>query len=154
MARFDDIDRKLLVLLQKDDRLALADLSKAVRVPASTINDRIKRLVARGVISGFHAHVMPQTVGLDLLAFVFVSWTDPKVESAFQKKIVELAAVLECHHITGAWNYLLKVRVRNTSDLEKFLTETIKDVNGVERTETMIVLSSAKETLALDVAGG
>jgi Lrp/AsnC family leucine-responsive transcriptional regulator len=53
--------------------------------------------------------------------------------------------VLECHHITGAWNYLLKVRVRNTRELEAFLAGTVKAVSGVLRTDTMIVLSSAKE---------
>jgi Lrp/AsnC family leucine-responsive transcriptional regulator len=54
--------------------------------------------------------------------------------------------VLERHHITGAWNYLLEVRVGTTCDLERFLTDTIKAVDGVERTETLITLSSAKET--------
>lgn len=153
MARFDDIDRKLLVLLQKDDRLALADLSKAIGAPASTINDRVKRLVGQGVISGFHARLAPEAVGLDLLAFIFVGWSDPKVEPVFLKKIAASGAVLECHHVTGAWNYLLKVRVGTTRDLEKFLADTIKGVNGLERTETVIVLSSAKETWTIDVSG-
>jgi Lrp/AsnC family leucine-responsive transcriptional regulator len=60
-------------------------------------------------------------------------------------------AVLECHHITGAWNYLVKVRVGTTRDLERFLAETIKGVEGVERTETLIVLSSAKETFTVSL---
>lgn len=152
MPDLDNVDRKLLALLQKDDRPALADLSKAIGVPASTLNDRIKRLVARRVITGFHAHVAPEAFGLELLAFVFVGWSDPKVETAFLKKIESAPAVLECHHITGAWNYLLKVRVPTTREFERFLAETIKAVHGVERTETMIVLSSAKETWVLDAS--
>lgn len=152
MATFDDIDRKILALLQKDDRLALADLSKAIGAPASTLNDRIKRLIARRTIQGFHARLSPEAVGLNLLAFIFVSWSDPKVEQVFLKKIYTVPAVLECHHVTGAWNYLMKVRVGSTRDLEKFLAETVKTVAGVERTETVIVLSSAKETQALDVS--
>ncbi len=152
MAAFDDIDRKILALLQKDDRLALADLSKAIGVPASTLNDRIKRLVAHGVIEGFHARLSPEALELNLLAFIFVGWSDPKVEPVFLKKIQTSTAVLECHHVTGAWNYLMKVRVGTTRDLEKFLAETVKGVAGVERTETVIVLSSAKETQALDVS--
>jgi len=55
-------------------------------------------------------------------------------------------AVLECHHVTGTWNYLLKVRLPNTRQLEHFLAEVVKQVSGVERTETIIALSSAKET--------
>jgi Lrp/AsnC family leucine-responsive transcriptional regulator len=153
MDRFDEIDRKLLALLQQDDRLALAELSRAIGAPASTLNDRIKRLVAQGVIAGFHARLAPAALGLNLLAYIFVGWSDAKTEPLFLKKIKASAAVLECHHVTGAWNYLLKVRVGTTRDLEKMLTDTIKAVGGIERTETMIVLSSAKETWTLDVPG-
>ena len=149
MHDLDEIDRKLLALLQKDDRVALADLSKAIGAPASTLNDRIKRLVAQGMIAGFHARVSPEALGLNLLAFIFVGWSDPKVEPPFLKKIDASPAVLECHHVTGAWNYLMKVRVGTTRDLERFLAETVKAVAGVERTETVIVLSSAKETWTL-----
>lgn len=70
----------------------------------------------------------------------------PESGSRFLKKAKASPDVLECHHITGAWNYLLKVRVKTTGDLERFLTETVKGVDGVERTETLIALSSAKET--------
>jgi Lrp/AsnC family leucine-responsive transcriptional regulator len=62
------------------------------------------------------------------------------------------SSVLECHHVTGAWNYLLKVRLKNTKELEAFLSGTIKAVHGVERTETLIALSTAKETWGLDPA--
>jgi len=150
MRDFDDTDRKLLALLQDDDRLALAELSKRIGLAASTINDRIKRLVAQGVISGFHARLEPEKLGLELLAFMLVGWSDPKVEPAFLKKVRAAKPVLECHHVTGAWNYLLKVRLKNTKELEAFLSGTIKAVRGVERTETIITLSTAKETWALD----
>jgi Lrp/AsnC family transcriptional regulator, leucine-responsive regulatory protein len=152
MHALDEIDRKILILLQNNDRLALAELSKAIGTAASTLNDRIKRLVSSGVIAGFHARLSPEALGLELLAFVFVGWSNPKVEPAFLKKIKASPAVLECHHVTGAWNYLIKVRVQTTRDLEQFLSEIVKSVAGVERTETMIVLSSAKETWALDAS--
>ena len=92
---------------------------------------------------------MPEKIGLELLAFMLVGWSNPKVEPAFLKKIRAAKPVLECHHVTGAWNYLLKVRLRNTKELESFLSGTIKAVNGVERTETLIALSTAKETWTL-----
>jgi Lrp/AsnC family leucine-responsive transcriptional regulator len=146
MAKLDDTDRQILMLLQEDDRQPLAALSEKIGVAVSTINDRIKRLVRSGMISGFHARVAPEAVGLDLLAFIMVSWSNPKVEASFLERVKASPDVLECHHITGAWNYLLKVRVGTTRDLERFLTDTIKAVDGVERTETLITLSSAKET--------
>jgi Lrp/AsnC family transcriptional regulator, leucine-responsive regulatory protein len=151
MARLDETDRQLLLLLQEDDRQPLAALSEKIGVAVSTINDRIKRLVRGGTISGFHARVAPDAVGLDLLAFIMVSWSNPKVEATFLERVKASPDVLECHHITGAWNYLMKVRVANTRDLERFLNETIKAVDGVERTETLITLSTTKETWSVSL---
>jgi Lrp/AsnC family leucine-responsive transcriptional regulator len=153
MAKLDDTDRQLLMLLQEDDRQPLAVLSEKIGVAVSTINDRIKRLVRSGTISGFHARVAPETVGLDALAFIMVSWSNPKIEADFLERVKASPDVLECHHITGAWNYLLKVRVGTTRDLERFLSDTIKAVDGVERTETLITLSSTKETWKVSLRG-
>ncbi|MDQ8726702.1 Lrp/AsnC family transcriptional regulator [Bradyrhizobium sp. LHD-71] len=148
---FDEIDRKLIALLQDNDRLSLAELSSATGSASSTVNDRIKRLVRNGIITGFHARLSSEALGLELLAFVLVGWSDPKVETKFIECIKQSPDVLECHHITGAWNYLLKVRVRTTRDLERFLANTVKGIEGVQRTDTMIVLSSAKETWTMPV---
>jgi Lrp/AsnC family leucine-responsive transcriptional regulator len=149
MKELDETDRQLLALLQNDDRLALAELGKHIGLAASSVNERIKRLMARGVIEGFHAHVVPEALGLDLLAFVFVGWSDPAVEASFLARVAGAPAVLECHHVTGSWNYLLKVRLPNTRALERFLGDVVKEVPGVQRTETIIALSSAKETTCL-----
>jgi DNA-binding Lrp family transcriptional regulator len=101
--------------LQKDDRLSLAELGKSVGLAPSSVNERIKRLTTRGVIEGFHAHVVPESLGLDLLAFVFVGWSNPATEAPFLARVAAAPAVLECHHVTGSWNYLLKVRLPNTA---------------------------------------
>jgi Lrp/AsnC family transcriptional regulator, leucine-responsive regulatory protein len=145
----DDIDRKLLEMLQKDGRTPYAELGKAVGLAVSSVNERVRKLHERGVITGVHARVAPAALDLDLLAIVFVGWSDPSVEPAFLARVAEETAVLECHHVTGGWNYLLKVRVRNTSALEAFLGSVVKAVEGIQRTETLIVLSSTKETSEL-----
>jgi Lrp/AsnC family transcriptional regulator, leucine-responsive regulatory protein len=121
--------------------------------PAEPI-DQLRRIIQRRLFtkdrwrqaSLVSRHVAPEAAGLNLLAFIMVGWSNPKVEAIFLEKVKASPDVLECHHVTGAWNHLLKVRVGTTRDLERFLTETIKAVNGVERTETPITLSSAKET--------
>lgn len=151
MALLDEIDRKLLALLQEDDRVPVVELGKAIGVAPSTLNDRIRRLVKQGVITGFHAQVSAEKLGLDLLAFVFVGWSDHATEKAFLKRIETVPEVLECHHVTGAWNYLLKVRLKTTRDLETFFSGVVKDVPGLQRTETLIVLSSPKDTHMLQV---
>lgn len=151
MDKLDEIDRRLLALLQDNDRLGLAELGQAVGSAPSTVNDRIKRLVRNGLITGFHARVAPEAVGLELLAFILVAWSDPKVEPKFLDRIRKTPHVLECHHVTGAWNYLIKVRVKNTRELESLLASTVKAVSGVQRTDTMIALSSVKEGWSVPV---
>lgn len=142
----DEIDYRLLDLLQDDDRLPVAELGKILGVAPSTLNDRIRRLVKLGVITGFHARVDPEKIGLDLLAFIYVGWSDPATEQRFLAAIARTPEVIEAHHVTGAWNYLMKVRLRTTRDLEGFLAGVLKEVPGLQRTETQIVLSSPKQT--------
>ena len=149
MAEFDDVDRRLLSELQQDGRKSYADLAKAVGLAVSSVNERVRKLTERGVITGTHAHLSPEAMQMDLMAFVFVGWSDPQTESEFLKTIAGEPVVLECHHVTGSWNYLMKVRVRNTRMLESFLASVIKGVEGIQRTESLIVLSSPKETAAL-----
>jgi Lrp/AsnC family transcriptional regulator, leucine-responsive regulatory protein len=142
----DEIDRRLLAMLQADASQSMAELSKAIGVAPSTLTDRVKRLGRQGAITGTHAHLDPRALGLNLLAFVFVGWSDAGVEADFLKRIASAEQVLECHHVTGSWNYLLKVRVQDTRALEAFLASVLKQVKGLQRTETLIALSSPKET--------
>ena len=148
----DDTDLRLLALLQADGLRSMAELSKAIGVAPSTLNDRVKRLGRLGAITGTHARIDPHVLGLGLLAFVFVGWSEGSVEADFLKRIAAADQVLECHHVTGGWNYLLKVRVKDTRALEDFLGTVLKQVKGLQRTETLIVLSSPKETSALPIA--
>ncbi len=147
----DDIDRKLLALLQEDDRTPVAELGKTLGVAPSTLNDRIKRLVKLGIVTGFHARLDAEKIGLDLLAFVFVGWSDPGTEDRFLEMVARSPEVQEAHHVTGAWNYLIKVRLKTTRDLEGFFADVLKAVPGVQRTETLIVLSSPKDTTRVEV---
>ena len=149
MNDLDTIDRKLVTLLQADGRTPHAELGRAVGLAVSSVNERVRKLGERGVITGTHSHVSAEALGLDLLAFVFVGWSEPAVEQRFLARVADEPAVLECHHVTGSWNYPLKVRVRNTRGLEAFLAAVVKSVEGIERTETIIALSSPKETTAL-----
>jgi Lrp/AsnC family leucine-responsive transcriptional regulator len=149
MSNLDAIDRQLITLLQTNDQSSLGELGGVVGLAPSSVKERIKRLTTHGVIQGFHARVSPEALGLDFLAFVFVGWTNPATESRFLARIASEPVILECHHVTGAWNYLLKVRLTNTRMLEGFLNNVVKSVAGVQRTETLIVLSSPKETSAL-----
>jgi Lrp/AsnC family leucine-responsive transcriptional regulator len=149
MAELDATDLLLVELLQQDARTSQAALAKKVGLAASSVNERIRKLEQQGYITGYHARLSSEAMGYELLAFVYVAWSNPKTEAKFLAKIADEAPIIEAHHVTGVWNYMLKVRVKNTRMLERLLANVIKAVSGVERTETIIVLSSVKETSAI-----
>ncbi len=147
----DDLDRKIIAHFQQDGRASYAEVSAAVGLSVSAVNERLKKLQASGVIAGWGARIAPKPVGLDVLAFVHVLLERPEHDSAFRTAMTANPSVQECHHMTGEWSYLLKIRVPDTAALERFLTDELKALPGVVRSHTAIALSSVKETAALPV---
>jgi Lrp/AsnC family transcriptional regulator, leucine-responsive regulatory protein len=147
----DDIDRTILAALQRNGHLSHAELGRMVGLAVSSVNERIRKLVQRGLITGWHARLSPSGLGLDLLAFVYVLIDRPENSPAFLEMVSQLPEVQECHHIAADWNFLLKVRVRNTAAFEALLTHRLKAVPGVIRTQTIITLTSHKDTPALPI---
>jgi Lrp/AsnC family leucine-responsive transcriptional regulator len=113
---------------------------------ASAVNDRLKRLRAEGVIRRMTSDIDPAALGLSLLAFVLVAVNEPLGEGRFREAMKAAPEVLECHHLTGEFPYLLKLRLRDTTHLEQFLMDRLKPLAGVVRTHTLIALSTVKET--------
>ena len=144
----DVIDRQLLALLQQNGKLSYAELGRRVGIAISTVNDRLKKLHAAGAIRGQVALVHPQAVGLDVCAFMQILTDRPENEKILLEHLLDMPEVQECHHITGEFSYLLKLRARNTEHLESLLGQ-IKPLPGVLRTYTLVVLSSPKETTAV-----
>lgn len=140
----DDVDRRLLALLQSDAKRPLAALGDEVDLAPSSVAERVRRLEATGVIRGYFAQVDPRRVGLDLAAFIGVSLNYPKHIDEFEAIAIAMPEVQECHHVTGAHSLLLKVRARNTAAMERVLSK-LRDIDGVLRTETMVVFSTRIE---------
>jgi len=147
----DEIDRKIAVALQQDGSAGLAELSKVAGLSISATAERVKRLEEREVIRGWRADLDPAAVGCPLLAFVFAALRGAKDESAFRKAMRKEEAVLECHQVTGPWTHLLKLRLGDLAALEAFLAE-LRAQPGVERTEVLIAVATAKESAILPVA--
>ena len=137
----DDVDSKIIRLLAADSRRALADIGGVVGLSASAVNERIRRLVATGSIRKFTVDADPEALGLPVQAFVFLALAPLADEAAFRAFAAAHDGIFECHHITGAWSYLIKVRVADLNGVESFLA-TLKSAGYVGRSETMIVLSS------------
>lgn len=147
----DDTDLAILEALQKDGHLSHAEIARMVGLAVSSVHERVRKMVQRGVIAGWAARLSPAALGLDLLAFVYVLMDRPESSPGFIETVAAIPEVQECHHIAGDWNFLLKIRVRNTSALDRLLTEQIKIVPGVTRTQTTISLTSYKDTASLPV---
>lgn len=143
--RLDDIDYKILSLLQQNGRLTQMELAAEVGMSQPAVAERLKKLELEGVILGYAARVDARMIGKDITAFIGVTIEHPKYNPGFAKKILALSDVLECHHVTGQDSYLLKVKTENTETLDRLISEQIRTIPGVTRTQTTIVMSSVKE---------
>jgi Lrp/AsnC family leucine-responsive transcriptional regulator len=136
--------------LQLNGRSRLADIAEQVDLSAPAVMERVKKLEASGVIKGYTAILDGKTVGKDITAFIGVSIGNQRDLDRFAAQMLDRPNVLECHHVTGDESFILKVKARNTSALEKLLGE-IRSIEGVTRTITKVVLSTAKESQVLEL---
>ena len=149
---FDEIDLKILDLLQRKGRTRRNDLAEAVGLSIPSVSDRLRKLEENHVITGYHALLDPKKVGKDLTAFIFVTVDSSKHYAQFLEHSKSQDDILECHAITGEGSHLLKVRTNSTSSLEKLLAK-IQAWQGVASTRTNLVLSTTKETTRLRLEG-
>jgi Lrp/AsnC family leucine-responsive transcriptional regulator len=149
----DKIDLKILSILQNSGRSRLADIADEVELSAPAVLERVKKLEVNGVIKGYQALLDGKKVGKDITAFIGVSIGNQRDIDKFATQMLRNPDVLECHHITGDESFILKVKSANTASLEKLLGE-IRSVEGVTRTVTRVVLSTAKESQIFDLSQG
>jgi Lrp/AsnC family leucine-responsive transcriptional regulator len=141
----DERDRQILHLVQRDASLAQAEIARQVGLSTAAVHERLKKLVASGVIRRWTAVVDGAAVGASITAFVEIFLDHPRYEPALLERVVRLDDVLECHHVTGEFSLLLKVRVRNMEALRQLLLHQLGALDGVSRTRTVVVLSTVKE---------
>jgi Lrp/AsnC family leucine-responsive transcriptional regulator len=149
----DAIDLQILSMLQEHCKTPLAKLGEQVGLSAPSVIERIKKLEDSGIITGYHATVDARRLGKDVTAFIGVSISHPKLIGRFEAEVAEMDDVLECHHITGEHSLLLKVKTDDTASLENLIS-TIRFIEGVSRTETMVVLSTHTERLNVPLPVG
>jgi Lrp/AsnC family leucine-responsive transcriptional regulator len=140
----DSVDFHLLALLQDDCRTSLTRLGEIVGLSAPAVLERVKKLEAGGVIGGYHAVLDARRLGLDVTAFIGVITSVPDRIENTEQEIGEFEDVLEVHHVTGEYSLLLKAKTENTSSLEQLISR-LRSLDGVARTETLVVLSTHTE---------
>ncbi|NQU28188.1 MAG: Lrp/AsnC family transcriptional regulator [Candidatus Marinimicrobia bacterium] len=146
----DNKDREIMSLLQENSRATASEIAKVVGLSIPAITERIKKLSDARYIRQFTAILDHKALGFDLTAYITVV----SASSDHYDEVIQCAkdssAVLECHSVTGGGSHLLKIRVKNSTELETLLHD-IQLWPGVARTQTMVVLSTYKEGVRLDL---
>jgi len=145
----DEIDLRILDMLQRNGKLSQARIAGAVGLTTPSVNERIKKMERHGMIRGFVALLDHEKMGLPLTAYVDVCLEHPRFEKAFVDDLEKLLAVQECHYLAGEFGYRLKVKAADPSALADFLQRRIMGIKGVTRIQAQISLSSKKDSTLL-----
>jgi Lrp/AsnC family leucine-responsive transcriptional regulator len=143
----NDVDNKILNIIQKDARIANAEIARQIGLAPSAVLERLRKLEESGIIRGYTAEIDAARVGFGITAFVFVRTNE--CGDGTDQVLAQIPEVLEVHDVAGEDSYLLKVRAPSTEGLARLLREKIKAVPNVISTRTTVVLQTVKETIAL-----
>jgi DNA-binding Lrp family transcriptional regulator len=150
----DDLDLAILRELQADGRLSNADLARRIGLSPPATHARVRRLERDGVVARYVALLDAEAAGYDLLCFVSVGLRahDRTEIDRFRDTVAAMPEVLEVHHVTGEYDYLLRVVLHNRRDLERFAVERLAPIPGIGRIQTSLVLREVKRTTALPLS--
>ncbi len=143
----DALDLQIIAALQDNGRISNADLARLVDLAPSTTLERVRRLEERGVIKGYRARIDARALDLTIQALVLINLRRHQALSIddFEDHIRAVPEVLACYHLTGRYDYMLHVAVRDIEQLRELVARSIAAIDGVEKQETFLVLSTVKE---------
>ena len=143
----DSIDYAILAALQENGRATASSISQKINLSIPAVAERIRKLEAADVIQQYTIKINRRKIDKRLLVFILVNLAETGDIAGFRTAITAHRCVLECHHIAGSYDYLLKVVLEDTAALEEFLTGTLKKIPGVTSSNTIITLTTLKEEL-------
>ncbi|MBV8249413.1 MAG: winged helix-turn-helix transcriptional regulator, partial [Comamonas sp.] len=147
----DRTDRRILDILQREGRIAITELAERVGLSASPCSERIKRMERAGVITGYHAHLSPEALGKTLLVFVELKLSS-KSEEVFdkvRKELLHVPDVLECHLVSGSFDYLVKARLGGMREYRRLLGDILKKLPVPAESHSYVVMEEVKDTQIL-----
>ena len=149
----DKIDRKILRILQAEGRISFTELGERVGLSTTPCTERVRRLEREAVFTGYHAHMDPAAVKASLLVFVEISlaYKSGDIFEEFRRAALKLPNVLECHLVSGDFDYLLKARISEMASYRKLLGSTLLTLPHVRESKSYIVMEEVKETLSLPI---
>ena len=147
MRKIDQTDKKIIELLQTDSNLNIKQIAVQLNLTSTPVYERIKKLEKAGIIRKYVAKIDPEKLGLELLIFTHVSLKEHTKAflANFEDKVLGLKEVIECHHVSGKSDYLLKVMVKNMGDYRLFLTNKLAKISNIGNVQSSIVMSEIKK---------
>ncbi len=151
--KLDHIDHKVLEILQQNAKITNAQLSKEIGLSPAPTLERVKKLEVSGIIESYHAQLNREKVGLGVTTFVTVTLIGHKkqVTESFVAQINTIPEVIECHHVTGSGDFLLKIIAKDIASYQKLMLEKVNEIEEVAGTQTMVILSTFKESKVLPI---
>ena len=153
MRKLDRIDQQILDILQHDGRIAISELASRVNLSTTPCSERVKRLERDGIIMGYYARLNPQLVDRNLLVFLEIklSAKSGDVFDQVARDLVEIPEVLECHLISGEFDYLVKASLKEMSAYRRLLGDLLKKLPSSASEHSYIVMEEVKESFYLDI---
>ncbi len=153
-SHLDELDKAILEALQADARITNAELARRINLSPPATHARLRRLEERGFVQGYVTLLDREQLGYEMLCFVRVGLAMHRADQVqqFRDLVQQMPEVMECYHVTGEFDYLLKVVVRSRKDLEHFLVNRLSTAPGVARVYTSLVLNEVKSTTALPLS--
>jgi len=150
---FDEIDKKLLEFLQQDSKQTNKELSNKLNLSVTAVYERIKKLEREGVISKYVALIKKEKVEKAFVAFCHIKLVKHSQDYVmkFEKEVANLNEVLECYHISGDYDYLLKVLVKDMQAFREFMVKKLTTINHIGSTHSMFVINEVKQTTVIKI---
>lgn len=153
MIKLDHIDRKILTILQSSAKITNAQLSKEIGLSPAPTLERVKKLENAGILKSYHAKVDTDKLGLGVSTFVLVSLKGHNKDNIdiFLAEINKIDEVIECHHITGSGDFILKIIAKDIGSYQKLMLEKVSNINVLDNMESMVILSTFKDSKVIPI---
>ena len=149
----DKIDLKIIKILQEDGRITNLQLSTEIGLSPAPTLERVKKLEQGGYIKSYHAAVDEKKLNLGIKAFTLIRLSHHKssVITDFIKKIQDIEETIECHHVTGGFDFILKIMVKDISAYQTFVLERLSKVEEISQMQTLIILDTDKNSKTIPI---
>ncbi|UXX81332.1 Lrp/AsnC family transcriptional regulator [Reichenbachiella carrageenanivorans] len=151
--KIDKTDRKILKILQKNGKITNAKLSEEIGLSPAPTLERVKKLENSGIIKSYHAELDSAMLGLGVNTFVQVSLkghNKPNIET-FLARIRDIEEIIECHHITGSGDFILRIVAKDIASYQQLMLEKVSDIEIVDSLQSMVILSTFKNSKEIPI---